>query len=1094
VVRDKAIEDCRGALFLTDPEVDRATLITAKGTRVSGTCEWISEDPSYRQWLEGTIPLLWICGGPGKGKTMLTVFLVEALEQIKSVIFYFCTAEDERRNNASAVLRSLLWQITKTFPDLAEHFLTHLGAGDSTASRRMEASLSSVETLWMMFITMCRDPRVSRLALILDGLDECDQKSRDWLASKFCDLRTDSDSKHTHPPKVIIVSRDIPLLRLCSRIRLDPDNEGKIGKDVECFVAESVQKLWAVGGFDEKHRQPVAERLLERSEGTFLWVGFAIAELKTKRTVLEVEQCLGDMPAGLPAFYGRMLQQIPTQEQQKIAKLLQWTTLSARPLSLPELAEAIPCKATKFCSAEEVVRDLVTLCHPFLVVQRKAGSPARSITRQYAFELQKQVVLGEEIIEPTQKMETVNLIHQSARDFMDSSEMPDAFRFEHEKVQFEMAWRCMNLLQESTKEFTGSREMSLTFRFRSGKVHREMDRRRRLGQWRIYAAVTGQPVPENSGFENLTLEEVGKKNLMLEYAVEHWPAHALKASSLAKSLLRHPNGFFDEPSIVRSWWYHQRRDYSRLPCLSDSIGLSAYVGFVPWIEKVLAGGWLRKPEVNRRSQATRQLSITPLEHAAVQGHGAAMRTLLEHGARADWLDTRKYVRPPIHIFAASGNVMAVRICLDHGTNLVAAGKKQETPLHLAAAEGHTAVVQLLIAAGADLEAHDVQQATALMKAANRNQDAIVRMLLNCGAEVRTKNGRRPSAFDLAAEEGNESIMRMLLDRGAFFDKATALRLAASRGDEAEVKLQLDGGVPVDAIDYSGLTALFCAALGDHNDVVELLIARGANIILFVTACDYDGGMTTIDNSTYKILQHQRLGRAAPAAVAASQRCESVTDVNAVDYRGRTPLHLGVNRVRTSRLEPEENTWHVSLIRALLDQGAKIETGDEQGLTALHYAVRDGNSSVAKLLLDRGAKIEARDHKGRTSLQVAADQRWVNAATLNLLLDHGVGVESVDVVDENGLTSLHHAVCRGDQRGIRRLLDRQAQVDARDHRGRTPLHLAAESSSGNMYPLVLLLDHGADINARDLEGLTPLNHADKVTNGRNALLLRYRGAV
>jgi hypothetical protein len=323
VARDKAIADCRSALFLTDPEVDRVTLITAKGRRVPGTCEWIKDEPHYQQWLEHKTPLLWICGGPGKGKTMLSVFLIEELKQDQPVLFYFCTNEDERRRTASAVLRSLLWQITSIHLDLAHHLLAHLGEGESDADRRTEASLSSVETLWMAFIAMCRDSRVSKLAFILDGLDECDQKSRDWLASKLRDLETDSDARHTHHPRIIIVSRDIPLLRLCSKIRLDPDHDGNIGKDVESFVYERVQKLWALGGFHEKHRRHVESTLLEKSEGTFLWVGFAITELTKKRTVLEIEQCLEDLPAGLPAFYGRMLEQIDVKHTEEIVKVLQ---------------------------------------------------------------------------------------------------------------------------------------------------------------------------------------------------------------------------------------------------------------------------------------------------------------------------------------------------------------------------------------------------------------------------------------------------------------------------------------------------------------------------------------------------------------------------------------------------------------------------------------------------------------------------------------------------------------------------------------------------------------------------------------------------
>jgi hypothetical protein len=49
--------------------------------------------------------LLWISGGPGKGKTMLSIFLTEELEKMENaeLLFYFCNHQDEKRNIAVAV-------------------------------------------------------------------------------------------------------------------------------------------------------------------------------------------------------------------------------------------------------------------------------------------------------------------------------------------------------------------------------------------------------------------------------------------------------------------------------------------------------------------------------------------------------------------------------------------------------------------------------------------------------------------------------------------------------------------------------------------------------------------------------------------------------------------------------------------------------------------------------------------------------------------------------------------------------------------------------------------------------------------------------
>lgn len=67
-----AIKACRNMLLLTEAARDRSALIGAKGDRVDGTCEWVKDNKLYIDWEAGRLALLWICGGPGKGKTMLS--------------------------------------------------------------------------------------------------------------------------------------------------------------------------------------------------------------------------------------------------------------------------------------------------------------------------------------------------------------------------------------------------------------------------------------------------------------------------------------------------------------------------------------------------------------------------------------------------------------------------------------------------------------------------------------------------------------------------------------------------------------------------------------------------------------------------------------------------------------------------------------------------------------------------------------------------------------------------------------------------------------------------------------------------------------
>ena len=79
------------------------------------------------------------------------------------------------------------------------------------------------------------------------------------------------------------------------------------------------------------------------------------------------------------------------------------------------------------------------------------------------------------------------------------------------------------------------------------------------------------------------------------------------------------------------------------------------------------------------------------------------------------------------------------------------------------------------------------------------------------------------------------------------------------------------------------------------------------------------------------------------------------------------------------------------------------------------------------------------------------------------------------------STLHEAASRGERATVLRLLDRGADIDEREGRGRTPLHLAARSCFDVGEPIcrgvvAVLLDRGADVDARDAAGRTPLHRA------------------
>lgn len=93
-----------------------------------------------------------------------------------------------------------------------------------------------------------------------------------------------------------------------------------------------------------------------------------------------------------------------------------------------------------------------------------------------------------------------------------------------------------------------------------------------------------------------------------------------------------------------------------------------------------------------------------------------------------------------------------------------------------------------------------------------------------------------------------------------------------------------------------------------------------------------------------------------------------------------------------------------------------------------------------------------------------------------------GVRPIDRNPRYRLTPLHVASRNGEMEMVRTLLDRDADIEARDFLDRTPIHLAAMWDRQDI--VRLLARRGADVNSKDRWGVTPLRRVMLVEETRN----------
>ena len=89
--------------------------------------------------------------------------------------------------------------------------------------------------------------------------------------------------------------------------------------------------------------------------------------------------------------------------------------------------------------------------------------------------------------------------------------------------------------------------------------------------------------------------------------------------------------------------------------------------------------------------------------------------------------------------------------------------------------------------------------------------------------------------------------------------------------------------------------------------------------------------------------------------------EAGADVNHKFADGKTILHIATFRA-----------WNYPVIRALVDNGARLNVFDARENTPLHLAAKIGkdNFDVVKLLVDNGANVNAVNQKGESIRCVA----------------------------------------------------------------------------------------------------------------------------
>jgi ankyrin repeat protein len=149
---------------------------------------------------------------------------------------------------------------------------------------------------------------------------------------------------------------------------------------------------------------------------------------------------------------------------------------------------------------------------------------------------------------------------------------------------------------------------------------------------------------------------------------------------------------------------------------------------------------------------------------------------------------------------------------------------------------------------------------------------------------------------------------------------------------------------------------------------------------------------------------------------------------------------------------------VAAVRALIAQKADVNAPQNDGSTALHWAVHKGNTELVGMLVRAGANPKAATRNGSTPLWLATING--DARIIASLVEAGADANEMLPL---GRTPLMVAARTGNVDAIRTLLDNGADPNAKEtQRGTTALMWAADE--GHAAAVKLLIERGADIKA------------------------------
>ncbi|KAJ6248331.1 ankyrin repeat [Anaeramoeba flamelloides] len=528
------------------------------------------------------------------------------------------------------------------------------------------------------------------------------------------------------------------------------------------------------------------------------------------------------------------------------------------------------------------------------------------------------------------------------------------------------------------------------------------------------------------------------------------------------------------------------------PFLEDSKGwtILTWVAFKNVVEcfPILEEN-LESEEIKKLVSQRDRKGNTPLHLAALTNATHVVNELTNYLPNKISLNENGFA--PIHNSVLANSKDVLRIFVNMSTNLDIMTSVGKTSLHYATESENIELVKILIRSGANTELRDFDGLTAYEIARLKGNKVLCDQFLSLKGD---------SLIHKAAKEKNQKEVLRILKQNPLeaqnIDKfgKTSLHISAEMGDISTIKILLNYGANINALSFTKNPPLYTAIKEDNFDTVKFLVKKGAEINInerddvvlsaLHLAVEWDNlpivkyllSQGSFINERMKIQE----GITALMIAVQRQNREILKELYKKKKQSKKNFRLDINGTdnlgRTALIHSITKKGKVAIPEELIDQGADPNIFDKSGKTALHYAIIDEAHEVVKSLLSQGAAPHL-TKKGLPPIHLAVLHNKMLSISKALLEKADCHLEDSD---DKGNTVYHKAAMLGKNNFLAHWHKQKAKTEWRNKEGNTVLHCACQSK-GNEAGFKMLLKFGAQPLVTNHKGQTPLHIAASYGN-------------